>query len=143
MNIFDAISKSETSHTTAILDLLNKYGIDDPAAGNPAGVFTDPALQKLYDALIVMGQASLIEGLKVGALIEETDIQDIEERKAVTDEPDILGVYDSLLCGSRNHLRSYNSKLIDQGYTYVPQVISQVEWDAIANSPAETSCGGA
>jgi hypothetical protein len=143
MNIFDAISKSETSHTTAILNLLDKYGIDDPAAGNPAGVFTDPDLQKLYDALIVMGQASLIEGLKVGALIEETDIQDIEERKAVTDEPDILGVYDSLLCGSRNHLRAYNSKLIEKGYTYVPQVISQAEWDAIANSPAETSCGDA
>ena len=44
-NIFNQISFSETTHTEAVLALLVKYGIPDPAAGNPAGVFTDPALQ--------------------------------------------------------------------------------------------------
>ena len=66
---------------------------------------------------------------------------DIEERKAVTDEADILSVYGSLLCGSRNHLRAFNQALLDQGVTYVAQVISQQEWDAIAYSARET-CGG-
>lgn len=137
---FTNIAASETSHTEAILALLVKYGIPDPAAGNAAGVFTDPALQTLYDTLVVQGAADNIEALKVGALIEETDIRDINEKKAVTDNPDILTVYDSLLCGSRNHLRAFDARLDALGVTYVPAVISQVEWDAIANTPAET-CG--
>jgi hypothetical protein len=140
-NTFENIAESETTHTEAILALLTKYGVDDPAAGKPAGVFEDAELQHLYDTLVAAGRANLIEGLKVGALIEETDIQDIEERKAITDETDILNVYESLLCGSRNHLRAFNQALLDQGVTYVSQVISQQEWDAIAYSARET-CGG-
>jgi hypothetical protein len=133
-NIFDQISLSETTHTEVILALLVKYGIDDPAAGNTAGVFTDPYLQMLYDTLIAMGSPTLIDALKVGALIEETDIRDIKVKKAVTDEADILTVYDSLLCGSQSHLRAFNSQLLGLGVIYVPQVITQAEWDAIVNS---------
>jgi hypothetical protein len=139
--VFDQISLSETTHTEAILALLTKYGITDPAATTGPGVFEDPALQALYNTLMTMGQLSLIDALKVGALIEETDINDINEKKAVTDEADILNVYDSLLCGSRNHLRAFNDQLLKQGVTYVPQVITQAEWDAIANAASET-CGG-
>jgi hypothetical protein len=139
--VFDNISQSETTHTDTILALLEKYGIADPAAGKAPGEFEDPELQALYNTLIAAGRVSLIEGLKVGALIEETDIRDITEKKLVTDEADILRVYDSLMCGSRNHLRAFNGALLDQGVTYVPTVITQAEWDAIANSPMET-CGG-
>lgn len=139
--VFSQIALSETTHTEAILALLIKYGVADPAAGKAAGEFEDPALQALYNTLIAMGRLSLIDALKVGALIEETDIHDINAKKAVTDEADILKVYDSLLCGSRNHLRAFNRQLLAQGVAYVPQVITQAEWDAIANAPAET-CGG-
>ncbi len=139
--VFANIAESETTHTTAILGLLTKYGVEDPAEGHKEGEFEDDELQVMYDTLVDAGAASLIEGLKVGALIEETDVQDIEERKAVTDEADILKVYNSLLCGSRNHLRAFNSALLDQGVTYQAQVITQQEWDAIAYSTRET-CGG-
>jgi len=139
--VFDNISQSETTHTETILALLEKYGVADPAAGKAPGEFEDPELQALYDTLIAAGRVSLIEGLKVGALIEETDIRDITEKKQVTDEADILRVYDSLMCGSRNHLRAFNGALLDQGVTYVPTVITQAEWDAVANSAMET-CGG-
>ena len=139
-NVFYQISLSETTHTEAILALLIKYGIDDPAASTAPGEFTDPDLQALYNTLMGMGRVSLIEALKVGALIEETDIHDINEKVAITDEADILNVYTSLLCGSGNHLRAFNERLLAQGVTYVPQVISQEEWDAIASAPAQT-CG--
>jgi hypothetical protein len=137
-DIFYRISLSETTHTEAILALLVKYGIPDPAAGKPAGVFEDPDLQALYDTLIAMGSASHIAALKVGALIEETDIRDINAKKAVTDEADILTVYNSLLCGSQDHLRSFNSQLLALGVTYVPQVITQAAWDSIVGTPAGT-----
>ncbi len=138
---FGNIVQSETEHTEAVLSMLTRYGIEDPAANKPAGLFEDPDLQAMYDALVTTGSASLVEGLKVGALIEETDIRDIEDKKVVTDEADILGVYDSLLCGSRNHLRAFNNALLGQGVVYVSQVIPQLEWDAIAQSPWETCAG--
>jgi hypothetical protein len=134
-NIFNQISLSETTHTEAILALLVKYGIPDPAAGKAPGEFADPALQSLYDTLLSTGYASQIAALSVGALIEETDIRDIEAKKAITDEADILTVYSNLLGGSQNHLRSFNSKLLNLGVTYVPQVITQAAWDAIVNAP--------
>ena len=137
-DIFYRISLSETTHTEAILALLVKYGIPDPAAGKPAGVFEDPDLQVLYDTLIVMGSGSHIAALKVGALIEETDIRDINAKKVVTDEADILTVYNSLLCGSQDHLRSFNSQLLALGVTYVPEVITQAAWDLIVGTPAGT-----
>ena len=62
-NIFNQISFSETTHTEAVLALLVKYGIPDPAAGNPAGVFTDPALQALYDTLMAMGAKTQVDAL--------------------------------------------------------------------------------
>jgi len=137
-DIFYRISLSETTHTEAILALLVKYGIPDPAAGKPAGVFEDPDLQALYNTLIAMGSASHIAALKVGALIEETDIRDIKAKIAVTDEADILTVYNSLLCGSQDHLRAFNSQLLALGVTYVPQAITQAMWDSIVSAPAGT-----
>lgn len=139
--IFANIAESETTHTEAVLALLLKYGVDDPSDGRAAGEFEDPALQALYDTLVRAGAASLVSGLEVGALIEETDIRDIEQRKLLVDAADILTVYDSLLCGSRNHLRAFDEALRDQGVDYVAQVITQDEWDTIADSPRER-CGG-
>ena len=140
--VFANIADSETEHTEAIRQLILSHGLPDPAATTAPGVFVNTELQALYDQLVAMGQPSLIEALKVGCLIEEKDIQDINDKKTlVIDEPDIVQVYDHLLCGSRNHLRAFNSNLLQQGVTYVPQVITQAEWDAIANA-AEETCGG-
>jgi len=140
--VFANIAESEAEHTEAIRQLIVAHGLEDPAASNPPGVFEDHELQELYDTLVAMGQPSLIEALKVGCLIEEKDIQDINDKKAlVLDEPDIVQVYDHLLCGSRNHLRAFNDALLGQGVTYQATVLSQADWDAIAYSSMET-CGG-
>jgi hypothetical protein len=141
-NVFSQIALSEAEHTEAIRRLIEAHGLEDPAATNPAGMFENDDLQALYDKLVAMGQTSLIDALKVGCLIEEKDIQDINDKKAeVLDEPDIVQVYDNLLCGSRNHLRAFNATLLDQGVSYEATVLTQAEWDAIASSAQET-CGG-
>ena len=140
--VFSQIALSEIEHTEAVRRLIEAHGLEDPAAGNPPGVFVNAELQAMYDNLVARGQASLIDALKVGCLIEEKDIQDINEKIAQVDgEFDLVQVYANLLCGSRNHLRAFNSNLLNQGERYVPVVIAQPEWDAIANSPMET-CGG-
>ena len=60
--IFDNISRSEQTHTDAILQLLTKYNINDPVGVNAIGVFTDPGLQALYTNLVNAGNVSILEG---------------------------------------------------------------------------------
>ena len=143
LRIFDNISNSEQTHTDAVKMLLERYGVADPAAGQPAGVFTDPALQALYNQLVEQGRRSLGDALRVGAAIEEIDILDLEERMAQTDKADIRLVYDNLTKGSRNHLRSFVSTLKTQtGATYQPQYLSQEAYQAIVGSALERGRGG-
>jgi hypothetical protein len=140
--VFNNIVPSEAQHTEAVRQLILSHGLPDPAATTPPGVFVNSDLQQLYDALVALGQPSLIDALKVGCLIEEKDIIDIEEKKQqVLDEPDIVRVYDNLLCGSRNHLRAFNQALVAAGGAYdQPQFLTLADWTAIADS-AQERCG--
>ena len=108
LRMFNNISRAEQRHTDAIVTLLNRYGIVDTAAGNAVGVFTNPDLQALYDKLIAQGRTSSAEALKVGVLVEQTDIQDLKTHIAETSKADILQVYNNLLRGSQNHLRAFS-----------------------------------
>jgi hypothetical protein len=142
LSIFKNIAASESAHMDAILTLLERYGIDDPAAGKDVGEFTNPDLQTLYDQLVAQGSQSLSDALKVGAAIEEIDILDLEERIVQTDMADIISVYESLLKGSRNHLRSFTKTLAQQsGETYVPQYLSQDSYDTIILTGIESGSG--
>ena len=136
--VFANITASEATHAAAVKTLLDRYQLPDPLAGLPSGTFKTPAFQALYDQLVAASRVSLIEALKVGAQIEELDLRDITAQQALIDNADILMVYDNLLRGSRNHLRAFMKVLTLQGGTYVPQYISQAEFDAIVNSAIET-----
>lgn len=138
-NIFKSISKSEQKHMDSVLNLLDKYNIPDPAS-TEVGVFVNQDLQLLYEKLITQSDISLIEALKVGATIEDLDINDIGNYIANTSKPDLLSVYESLLCGSKNHLRSFTSQLTSLGVTYVPQFISLEEYNVILSS-SNGGCG--
>lgn len=109
--VFNNIANSEDRHENKLDTLLDKYQIEDPVGDNPIGVFVNPDLQQLYDNLVAQGSQSLTEALKVGVTIEETDIVDLQERIAQTDNPDIQQVYQQLLSGSNNHLSAFNSNL--------------------------------
>lgn len=138
--VFSNIARSESRHMAAILSLLLRYRVTDPAHGLAAGVFQNSELQALYDKLMASGMVSEVAALKVGALIEETDIADLQARMARTQQASILNVYGTLLCGSRNHLRAFNTQLDMRGVTYEPQVISAEAWAEIAHTPHER-CG--
>lgn len=135
---FDHIAASEQTHTDAVLLLLQKYGLTDPADGQAVGTFVNVDLQKLYQDLIAEGSASAIAALRVGALVEEVDIRDIQVALNTIDNQDIIWVYQNLMKGSRNHLRAFVRNLDLRGITYVPQVLSQEAFDEIINSETET-----
>lgn len=111
LRVFDNIAASETTHIDAVVGLLERYGIDDPAAGNEPGTFTDPDLQALYDQLLADGRRSVDAALRVGVTIEELDIADLRDRRTATDIAAISTVYADLERASRNHLRAFVSQL--------------------------------
>ena len=132
LRVFQNISRAEQTHMDAIATLLDRYGIEDPAAGNGIGDFTDPELQALYDQLVTTGSQSMTDALRVGIAIEEIDILDLEERIGLTDKADLIQVYTSLLQGSGNHLRAFVSNLERKtGETYQPQYLDRGGYDEI------------
>lgn len=138
VNIFTNISNSEQTHMDAIMMLLNKYSLPDPVGSNSAGVFANPTFQNLYTQLITQGSISIIDAYKVGAAIEDLDIFDLKHALTAIDNQDIKLVYDMLTKGSRNHMRSFYKNILTVSGTYVPQYITQAEFDAIITSPMET-----
>lgn len=141
LNIFTNIASSEAKHASSVLTLITAYGLTDPAA-TTAGVFNNASLQNLYDQLIAMGSDSIIDALKVGALIEETDILDIQNLINSTTNIYIITVFTNLMNGSNNHLRSFVLQLSNYSITYVPQVLPQDAYDEILASSNENGGSG-
>lgn len=130
MPIFKNIANSEQAHTNAIKYLLTKYSIPDPVVNYARGVFSNTELANLYNLLIEQGSASDIEALKVGALIEEIDILDIENALKNVDNNDIIFAYNNLKRGSINHLNAFVKNLSFRGYVYQPVKLSKEEYDS-------------
>ena len=111
LKIFDNIRESEQTHMDQIKVLLDRYGMDDPVLANVGGVFTDPALQSLYNELVQQGDESIAGALEVGIAIEELDIKDLEEAKNNTTRRDIRNVYSNLQEASNHHLDAFTSAI--------------------------------
>lgn len=131
--VFYNISQSEQVHTDAILKLLNYYDLEDPFI-NVIGEFTEPTLQELYTILIDLGRINLDSALVVGAIIEETDLRDIEVWKSYTEIQNITQVYDHLISGSQNHLRAFVQDLDKRGIEYYPRILSIEKFNEIINN---------
>jgi hypothetical protein len=139
--IFLNISRSELRHTDAVKALMVKYSLPDPGANHVTGVFTNPDLQTLYNSLVSQGSKSLLDGLIVGCTIEDLDILDLKNHLLEVDNQDLTLVFNNLMRGSRNHLRSFYANVLFSGGTYTPQFITQGDFDAIVNSEHETGPG--
>ena len=67
---FFRISESEQRHMDALGRLIVRYDLQDPVVDDTEGVFTNPVFVELYGRLVEAGSASMVDALKVGALIE-------------------------------------------------------------------------
>lgn len=136
--VFERIAQSEVQHMAAMLTLIERYGLNDPVADNPVGMFEDVSLQALYDDLVARGSESLEAALLVGGFIEELDVVDLEDRMDATDRADLDRVYANLLRGSRNHLRAFVQTYEAQsGEVYPAQVLDAVDIDSITDQAVE------
>lgn len=136
--VFANIAESEQTHTSSVDYLLERYDIEDPVVHDEIGLFTDPELQEFYDALVEKGTRSFIDGLYVGALIEEVDMEDITAAIKQTDERPIILVYSNLLDGSENHLRAFVEVIEAQGLVYEAQVLSADEVEYILEAESDS-----
>jgi hypothetical protein len=137
---FNNIAAAEQRHMDSVLTQLTRYGLVDTALAQE-GSFSNTEIQNLYDSLVAQGSVSLLSALQTGALIEEVDMQDLNEMIAATDKTDLTSLYESLHCGSRNHLRAYVRQIESLGVVYSAQVLSQEDVDQIIDTPMERRCG--
>jgi hypothetical protein len=96
--------------------------------------FVKQGLVSLFENLLTNGKLSALEALYVGAAIEEVDMLDLMQAIENTDSEDMRKMYENLLCGSRNHLRTYINQIAGQGISYEAQFLKQDEIDAIAGT---------
>ena len=135
-NVFNNISKSEQSHMDQVSLILDQYEIQD-LSYDERGKFNNQILQKLYDDLVSQSSISLEEAIRVGATIEDLDINDIDGFIVDTDHDDIAAMYEVLNCGSRNHMRAFSKNLTNLGKEYEPQFISLEKYILIIESTSE------
>lgn len=140
LNIFGNISSSEQTHMDKVLELLELAGLEDPMKSNSIGEFNNAELAVLYMELTEQSSVSIVEALKVGALIEDLDIDDIERMITHTSNETVLTLYANLVCGSKNHIRSYTRNLESNGAAYTPQFISNDYYNQIL-SESNAGCG--
>ncbi|TCN28322.1 hypothetical protein EV644_14715 [Kribbella orskensis] len=107
--IFDRISQSEQRHFDAVGNVLVRYDIQDAAAGKAAGVYTNPAIQKLYDDWKAQGLKSSDEALKAAIALEERDITDLGGLVAKDNPTDVESLYAQLLAASKHHLSAFTA----------------------------------
>ena len=131
LQIFFNISNAETKHQQAIETLLTRYNIENPVKEKNIGEFQDEEFTKLYNSLVEQGSRSEIEALKVGATIEDLDINDLDIALSQTNNQDIKSVYEFLKSGSENHLRAFIRNLKNRDTNYQPQYISEKEFNSI------------
>lgn len=134
--VFANIGDAEETHMSSIIVLIERYNLENPVQDTP-GIFTNAELQALYTQLVQEGSSSLNEAFRVGALIEEIDIIDLQDAIGRTDKQDLIFVYENLMRGSRNHLRAFVRNLERQGETYEPQELSMEEYQEIISGSVE------
>ncbi|MFZ1527221.1 MAG: DUF2202 domain-containing protein [Ferruginibacter sp.] len=134
-NPFGNIRHSERRHMHEMENLLEKFGVKDASqADTAAGKFSDTSLAMLYKTCISKSSLSMKEALSGGALIEETDIKDLQLRISHTSNKEIIASFQYLLMGSENHLRAFNRRLGNMGVNYKPVVLSAENFNKIINN---------
>ena len=153
--IFYTIAESEQKHTDTMRDTLIKFNIDDPEPnanapdGTPTsiGVFDNPYFKVYFEDKFnnLTGEVNDLSALKVGALIEELDMKDIndcnveiydffafEEATCGLEYTEVRALertLGNLLAGSENHLCAFISQIgpIISPDCYNAQVLTQGE----------------
>ena len=109
LRVFNNITRSEETHRSRVQELADDYDLDYRVM--PAGSFSLPEIQTLYDHLLAEGMKGVREALEVGRSVEVLDIEDLDAALSRNPPEDIRIVLESLRRGSENHLRAFEKQL--------------------------------
>lgn len=132
--LYNIATNSETQHVNSMEGLLAKYQLTQnvvdaynqatPTAPVtqlseiPAGVFTLPNLQTLYNTLYQEGIISANAALQAGCKVEVTDVTDLNQDIIdAGNAKDLVTFFEILRAGSYNHYWSFDNALIKAGIT--------------------------
>jgi len=104
---FANIKLSEQQHFERVGYLLDRYGLDDPSAGLPAGDFAFAELDELYAELFASGSASLAGAFAAGIAVEKADIVDLTETIELSTDATVDTVLERLRDASESHLAAF------------------------------------
>lgn len=135
--VFRNISKSESIHMKAVGNLVSGFNLTFTGTDTP-GEFENSEIAGLYKELTGKGSLSLDEALKAGALIEETDILDLEKAIMQTQNASVKTVFTHLLRASENHLRAFTGILKARKMTYEPLLLSSEYYQAVMSRTTTT-----
>ena len=129
-------TKSESKHISIVQDLVKRYdlnvsdftNVDETivsdnnmsASNMPSGVYDISAIQDLYDDLLALGKSSQESALKVGCMVEVTDINDLDTYVTQAEDAnatDIKAAFENLRNGSYNHYWAFDKALKNIGVT--------------------------
>ena len=130
--VFAQIAGAETQHAAALTAVASRMGVAPPPA--QPGTYAHPDLQALYDQLRALLEESPTAALRVGALVEETDIADLRQLLATTTDPATLTVLGNLERASLRHLAAFVRQLAAAGVTYAPQVLTPSEFALVVQA---------
>jgi len=134
LKTFYNIAGAEQNHIDAVASLMEAKGIEDPVKDADVGVFTIEEIDNLYKSLVEKGSESIVEAIKVGALIEDLDIADLEKLLMDTTDEYTIQVYENLLRGSEQHMRAFISQLSRYNESYTPEYISEARFQEIISN---------
>jgi hypothetical protein len=121
----------DRGHIEEVTVMLQKHSNPDPTINNSVDDLVKQGLVSLFDNLLTRGKLSALEALYVGAAIEEVDMLDLQQAIDNADNDHIRRMYENLLNGSRNHLRTYIKQIEERGNVYEALFLSQDEINAV------------
>lgn len=109
--------RSESKHIEAVQALMERYQITETEI--TSGVYAVPEIQTLYNELITLGENSKEDALKVGCIVEVTDIDDLNRDIAIAQDEnatDVVATFEMLLNGSYNHYWAFDKAMKNAGF---------------------------
>jgi len=127
--LYNIATNAESQHVISVESLIKKYDLNilnsvDYSGGYSAEAleavndneFITPELTALYDVLYAVGSVSQEDALKVGCMVEVTDITDLDRDIEVAgDAEDIVMIFENLRKGSYSHYWAFDSALKNLG----------------------------
>jgi hypothetical protein len=131
---FSYIAAAKQRHMDELREVMERYGVDDPARDDQVGVFDAPGLADLYRQSIADAAAGPRQALRAAALVEELDILELRNALSNSRRLPLALTYNALLSSTHNHLQGLVRLLRGQGGVYQAQAMEEAQVAAVLNN---------